>query len=92
MLNDPIVHAVHQIRESIARSFNYDVKAIFADMRTRETHVGNRLEDRKGVRNQRQVLVSGFWVSCGRLAGRRQPVLTKERRRDQRQNFFSLKG
>ncbi len=43
MLNDPIVDAVHQIRESIARSFNYDVKAIFADMRTRETQVGNRL-------------------------------------------------
>lgn len=43
MLNDPIVDAVHRARESLAQRFNYDVKAIFADMRTRETQVGDRL-------------------------------------------------
>ena len=43
MLNDPIVDDIHRIRESLARRFNYDVKAIFADMRTREPQVGDRL-------------------------------------------------
>ncbi len=43
MLNDPIVDEVHRIRESLAERFNFDVKAIFADMRAREAALGNRL-------------------------------------------------
>ena len=52
MLNDPIVEAVHQIRESIARRFNYDVTAIFADMRSREVQVGTRLVQPKKTPNK----------------------------------------
>jgi hypothetical protein len=52
MLNDPIVEAVHQIRESIARRFNYDVTAIFADMRSREAQVGTRLVQPKKTPNK----------------------------------------
>ena len=43
MQNDPIVDAVHRIRESLAGQFDFNVRAVFADMRTREPLVGSRL-------------------------------------------------
>jgi len=43
MQNDPIVDAIHRLRESLAREFDFNVSAIFADMRTREALVGGRL-------------------------------------------------
>ncbi|MEO0014466.1 MAG: hypothetical protein RLZZ535_2855 [Cyanobacteriota bacterium] len=33
MNQDEILEGIHQIREAIAKSFNYDVKAICADWR-----------------------------------------------------------
>jgi hypothetical protein len=43
MNDDPIVGAVRQVREQLAAKFNYDVHAIFADMRAREKQIGERL-------------------------------------------------
>jgi len=43
MWEDPIVAEVHQVREQLAAQFNFDVKAIFADMRRRQTALGGRL-------------------------------------------------
>jgi hypothetical protein len=49
MMEDPIVSEVRRIREQLARQFNFDVHAIFEDLRKRQALVGSRL-----VRRQRQ--------------------------------------
>jgi hypothetical protein len=36
MNDDPIVEEVRRAREKLARQFNYDIHAIFADLRARE--------------------------------------------------------
>ncbi len=43
MWEDPIVAEVHRIREELAAQFNYDIHAMFADMRKRQTELGSRL-------------------------------------------------
>jgi hypothetical protein len=43
MREDPIVAEVHRTREKLAAKFNFDVKAIFADIRKRQTALGTRL-------------------------------------------------
>ena len=43
MWEDPIVAEVHRIREELAAQFNFDVAAMFADMRERQTALGPRL-------------------------------------------------
>jgi len=48
MSEDPIVSEVRQIREELARQFNFDVHAIFEDLRKRQSLLGSRL-----VRRQR---------------------------------------
>lgn len=45
MKNDPIVQEVHETRERLAAAFDFDVARIFADMRSREKLVGDRLKD-----------------------------------------------
>ena len=40
MNDDPIVEEVRRVRDKLARQFNYDIHAIFADLRQRE-----RVED-----------------------------------------------
>ena len=47
MWEDPIVAEVHRIREQLAAKFNFDVKAMFADMRKRQEALGSRLVSRK---------------------------------------------
>jgi hypothetical protein len=47
MWEDPIVAEVHRIREKLAAEFNFDVKAIFADLRKRQTALGGRLVPQK---------------------------------------------
>jgi hypothetical protein len=42
MWEDPIVAEVHRTREKLAAEFNYDVKAIFADLRKRQASLGAR--------------------------------------------------
>lgn len=36
MTNDPIVEEIHRIREEYAASFNYDIDAIFADLKAKQ--------------------------------------------------------
>ena len=43
MWEDPIVAEVHRIREELAARFDFDVAAMFADMRERQTALGPRL-------------------------------------------------
>ena len=47
MWEDPIVAEVHRAREQLAAQFNFDVKAMFADMRKRQESLGNRLVRQK---------------------------------------------
>lgn len=47
MWKDPIVSEVRQTREQLARQFNFDVHAIFADLRKRQTALGSRLVRRQ---------------------------------------------
>ena len=43
MIDDPIVAAVRKVRDELAAKFNYDVAAIFRDLRERESQHGDRL-------------------------------------------------
>lgn len=43
MWQDPIVEEIHQTRRELAARFDFDVKAIFADLRERQASLGNRL-------------------------------------------------
>jgi hypothetical protein len=36
MIDDPIVREVRAVRDELARRLNYDIHAIFADLRARE--------------------------------------------------------
>ena len=47
MWEDPIVLEVRRIREELSGRFNFDVGAIFEDMRKRQTTLGSRLIRRK---------------------------------------------
>ena len=37
MLHDKIVEEIHKIREKYSRSFNHDLKAIFADLQKQQS-------------------------------------------------------
>jgi hypothetical protein len=43
MWEDPIVAEVHRTREQLSAAFDFDVKAIFADLRRRQAGLGSRL-------------------------------------------------
>jgi hypothetical protein len=43
MWNDEIVEEIHQIREAYAKSFNYDLDAIFEDLRKKEAESGREI-------------------------------------------------
>lgn len=43
MWEDPIVEDVHRTREKLAAEYDFDVKAIFADLRKRQAALGKRL-------------------------------------------------
>lgn len=47
MWEDPIVADVRRAREELSARFDFDVKAIFADIRHRQTALGKRLVSRK---------------------------------------------
>jgi hypothetical protein len=47
MWEDPIVEEVHRTREKLAAEHGFDVKAIFADLRKRQTSLGSRLVPQK---------------------------------------------
>jgi hypothetical protein len=43
MWTDEIVEEIHQIRELYAKSFNYDLDAIFADLRKKQAESGREI-------------------------------------------------
>jgi hypothetical protein len=43
MWTDEIVEEIHRIREEYAKSFNYDLDAIFADLRKKEAASGSEV-------------------------------------------------
>jgi hypothetical protein len=43
MWKDEIVEEIHQIREQYAESFNYDLDAIFIDLRKKEAASGKEI-------------------------------------------------
>ena len=47
MWEDPIVSEVRRIRDELSTRVNFDVHAIFADMRKRQATLGARLVRRK---------------------------------------------
>lgn len=64
MWQDPIVAEVHQAREKLSAPFDFDVKAIFADLRKRQTALGARLVPAKQQPNQsRQPTTTAIAVS-----------------------------
>lgn len=54
MTEDPIVSEVRQVREQLAREFNFDVHAIFEDLRKRQRLAGSRLVRRQRVNKAEQ--------------------------------------
>ncbi|AMW26955.1 MULTISPECIES: hypothetical protein [Arthrospira] len=63
MWKDEIVEEIHQIREAYAKSFNYDLNAIFEDLRKKQAESG-----REVVTLSRQPGVKTRW-SGGYLGG-----------------------
>ena len=65
---DPIVAEVRRIREDLSAKFNFDVSAIFADIRTRQASAGDRLirlgSDRKAepTDGREAAITSGMMV------------------------------
>jgi hypothetical protein len=57
MLQDEIVEEIHRIREEYSRSFNHDLKAIFADLQKQQTESGRDIVNlsRKSVLSKRGV-------------------------------------
>ena len=43
MYKDEIVEEIHQYREEYAKSLNYDLKAIFEDLRKKQTDRGHKV-------------------------------------------------
>lgn len=43
MWKDEIVEEIHRIREEYAKSFNYDLNAIFADLRKKQDESGREV-------------------------------------------------
>ena len=43
MWRDEIVEEIHHIREEYAKSFNYDLNAIFADLRKKQEESGRKV-------------------------------------------------
>lgn len=43
MRHDEIVEEIHKIRDRYAQSFNYDLKAIFADLQKKQAESGKKV-------------------------------------------------
>jgi hypothetical protein len=46
MYQDEIVEEIHKIREEYSRSFNHDLRAIFADLQKQQAESGRKFVDR----------------------------------------------
>lgn len=64
MWKDEIVEEIHRIREEYAKSFNYDLNAIFADLRKKQKESG-----REVVTLSREPGISTRWSGRAREVG-----------------------
>ena len=64
MLQDEIVEEIHKIREEYAKSFNYDLDAIFADLQKKQAESGREV-----------VKLSPKRVLTGRWSGRQKNIM-----------------
>jgi hypothetical protein len=65
MWEDPIVEEVHRTREKLAAEYNFDVKAIFADLRKRQASLES---SSVALARRAQVFLDGHatpWSSLG---------------------------
>jgi hypothetical protein len=56
MNDDSIVASVRKVRDELAAAFDYDVHAIFADLRRREADVGDRLVRQSQMQRPNQAM------------------------------------
>ncbi|WP_445248282.1 hypothetical protein [Microcoleus sp. OTE_8_concoct_300] len=61
MLTDEIVEEIHKIREEYAKSFNYDLDAIFADLQKKQAESG-----REVVKLPPKRVLTGRWSRRGK--------------------------
>ena len=61
MLTDEIVEEIHKIREEYAKSFNYDLDAIFADLQKKQAESG-----REVVKLLPKRVLTGRWSGRGK--------------------------
>ena len=54
MINDPIVNEVRRIRDELAKKFNYDIDAIFIDLREKQKKYSNRIVNLRSERKGEQ--------------------------------------
>jgi hypothetical protein len=54
MYDDPIVNEVRKTRERLAKKFNFDVGAIFRDLRKQQAKLGDRLVRRGGKKGTKR--------------------------------------
>jgi hypothetical protein len=64
MWKDEIVEEIHRIREEYAKSFNYDLNAIFADLRKKQEESG-----REVVTLSREPSLTTRWSGLSRDSG-----------------------
>jgi len=64
MWTDEIVEEIHQIREQYAKSFNYDLDAIFADLRKKQAESGREI-----VNLSRKLGLTSRWSGRARDLG-----------------------
>ena len=66
-MNDPIVEEIHKIREEYAEKFDYDVDAMFEDMRKKQSQSQHKIvsftKDNKDARNSEDKQVAYFPAS-----------------------------
>ncbi len=65
MWEDPIVAAVHRTRQKLAAEHDFDVKAIFADLRKRQAALGERLVPQKGRPDHAPQVIASILSSPG---------------------------
>ncbi len=65
MWTDEIVEEIHRIREEYAKSFDYDLNAIFADLRKKEVASGQKVV----TLSQKPGLTKRWSGQTGKLGG-----------------------
>ena len=57
MFHDQIVEEIHKIREQYSRSFNHDLKAIFADLQKQQAESGREVVSLSRKQNRQQFAI-----------------------------------